>query len=166
MTRDIIERLRVRIATSPSTDCECVPPIVPGPTLNEEAILSAEEELGFRLPGELRALYLHVANGGFGPGWGILSLNEVVEWDHICRAEDGYPPPNWPDKLIRFCEWGCNFWSGVDCASEQCPIIRFDPDKDVIEMADSLIPESASLAEWLTSWLDGTLNFNLNSSER
>jgi hypothetical protein len=103
-----------------------------------------------------------VANGGYGPGWGILPLNQLIEWDHIWRAncEDGHPPPNWPDKLVRFCEWGCNIWSGIDCSSELCAVIRFDPDRDVIEFADHLVPECDSLTQWLAAWLDGTLNCN------
>lgn len=34
----------------------------------------AEQLLGFRLPPLLRALYAEVANGGFGPGYGLLEL--------------------------------------------------------------------------------------------
>ena len=38
---------------------------------------------------------------------------------------------------------------------KRCTIIRFDPDKDVTQIADHLVPECDSLAEWLAAWLDG-----------
>ena len=157
MNEDLILRLRERIRRFPSTDLECVPPIQPRPVLTAEQVASAEMDLGFMLPPVVRSLYLQVADGGYGPGWGILPMDQVVEWDHICRTnwDDVFPPPNWPDKMVRFCEWGCNFWSGIDCSSERCTIIRFDPDKDVAQIADHLVPECDSLAEWLAAWLDG-----------
>ena len=157
MHEDLIQRLKERLRRTPSTDLECVPAIQPRPALTIEEVESAEFDLGFLLPPLLRSLYLQVADGGYGPGWGILPLGQIVEWDHICRAnwDDVFPPPNWPDKMIRFCEWGCNSWSGIDCSSERCAIIRFDPDKDVTQLADHLVPECDSLAEWITAWLDG-----------
>jgi hypothetical protein len=157
MHEHLIQRLQNRIRRTPSTDLECVPAIQPRVALTPDKIERAELELGFMLPSLLRSLYLQVANGGYGPGWGILPIDEIVEWDHVCRAnwDDVFPPRNWPDKLIRFCEWGCNFWSGIDCSSERCAIIRFDPDKDVIQIADHLVPECDLLSEWLTAWLDG-----------
>lgn len=160
-THEIIALLQARIARPPSTDLQCEPPIVPRPVLSDEAIGAAEAEMGIRLPALVRDLYLHVADGGYGPGWGIASLDEIVEWDRDYRShwDDMYPPAGWPDTLIRFCEWGCNIWSGLDCSSERCAVIRFDPDRDVTEIAEHLVPECDSLAEWLTAWLDGTLSF-------
>ncbi len=156
-------RLIERIAKAPTTDMQCVPPIVPRPVLDEDAMVMLELDLGFRLPPLMRDLYLQVANGGFGPGWGILSLEEVVECDRSCRSnwDALYPPPGWPDKLVRFCEWGCNSWSGIDGSTEQGAVIRFDPDRYVEGMTDCLVPECDSLSEWLTSWLDGTFAYKL-----
>lgn len=157
MYEDLIQRLLERIQRSPSTDLECVPAIQPRQATTLEKLERAESDLGLILPPLLRSLYLQVADGGYGPGWGILSIDEIVEWDHICRAnwDDGFPPSDWPDQLIRFCEWGCNFWSGIDCSSERCPVLRFDPDKDATQFADHLVPECDSLSEWLSVWLNG-----------
>ena len=41
------------------------------PPATEEQLQRTEETLGFPLPPMLRALYTHVANGGFGPAYGI-----------------------------------------------------------------------------------------------
>ncbi|HZS77994.1 MAG TPA: SMI1/KNR4 family protein [Ktedonobacteraceae bacterium] len=36
-----------------------------------QQLAAAEKELGFALPATLRALYIELANGGFGPGYGL-----------------------------------------------------------------------------------------------
>ena len=163
-SQDIIARLQTRVAQHPSTDLECQPPIYPAPTLSDEDIARAEEQLGFPLPMTLKRLYLHVANGGYGPGWGILPMDHptklsVIGWDRYCRAnwDNGSPPPNWPDRFIRFCEWGCSIWSGIECSSKSCAVIRFTPDRHATELADNLVLECDSLTDWLFSWVNGDL---------
>lgn len=42
------------------------------PPATEEQIRETEQVLKFSLPPLLRFLYLHLANGGFGPGYGII----------------------------------------------------------------------------------------------
>ena len=44
------------------------------PPATEEQLSATEEKLGFPLPPLLRALYHWVANGGFGPGYGLLGV--------------------------------------------------------------------------------------------
>lgn len=48
-----------------------LPPLAPA---SAEAVADAERRLGHRLPPLLRRLYREVANGGFGPGYGILGV--------------------------------------------------------------------------------------------
>jgi hypothetical protein len=45
---------------------------------NAAAIADAERALGFALPTPLRQLYANVADGGFGPGGGIMPLKQIV----------------------------------------------------------------------------------------
>ena len=49
---------------------------------SEQQIRHTEQQLGFPLPQLLRHLYAEIANGGFGPGYGIIGV------------EDGYPGVN------------------------------------------------------------------------
>ncbi|EFH82016.1 SMI1/KNR4 family protein [Ktedonobacter racemifer] len=42
------------------------------PPATQQQIMETEQKLGFSLPPLLRLLYTEVANGGFGPGYGIL----------------------------------------------------------------------------------------------
>jgi hypothetical protein len=162
MDEDLIRRLRERIRRTPSTDLECVPPVRPRRVLTFEELEMAESVLGFVLPPLVRSLYLQVADGGYGPGWGILPLNldeqpSIVAHDHWFRRswEGGRPPRGWPEPFVRFCEWGCGIYSGIDCSRATCPLLRFDPHRGGQSSGDALTAEADSLAEWLTAWLDG-----------
>lgn len=46
------------------------------PTASEQLLATTEARLGFALPPLLRALYAHLANGGFGPGGGLKGVLE------------------------------------------------------------------------------------------
>lgn len=73
-------------------------PPVTAPDLDE-----AEQRLGFPLPDALRRVYGSVANGGFGPGSGLLPVREMVEYYSELRTsppgEGGQP---WPAHLLPF----------------------------------------------------------------
>jgi hypothetical protein len=101
-------------------DCQsnltCAPP-APAKKSEFDAF---EYNTGRKLPNFLRRLYTEVANGGFGPAWGINRLTgdngvSIAHWDRIVqnakRDDSGQP---WPENLIRFCEIGCNMCYGVD----------------------------------------------------
>ena len=59
-----------RIAAAMSTP---VAATLPSPA-DPAAVVKAEAEPGFALPPALRRVYLEVADGGFGPGGGLMSL--------------------------------------------------------------------------------------------
>jgi SMI1 / KNR4 family (SUKH-1) len=44
------------------------------PPIPENQLIETEQKLGFSLPPLLRLLYTHIANGGFGPGYGIIGV--------------------------------------------------------------------------------------------
>jgi hypothetical protein len=106
------------------------------PPVKEIAIRSAQESLGFPLPLLLQEVYMHVGNGGFGPGYGIIGLEKgqgtdeghsMVERYHLDREGDPECPHwIWPEKLIMICNWGCAMYSCIDCSSPEAPVVRFD----------------------------------------
>lgn len=64
----------------------------------EQQIRETEQQLGFSLPPMLRLLYTQVANGGFGPGFGIIG------------AANGYPGADHvPGNIARRYQWEINF---------------------------------------------------------
>jgi hypothetical protein len=133
----------------------------PIPPATMSAVTEAESLLGHPLPGLLRKLYLEIANGGFGPGYGILGLSggHTVEPDgtsidrlHRMRTEGSMPRPS----LLPVCDWGCAILSLVDCADPQGRMWGFDPNP-VEAIEDAFFPQELNFTDWLSLWIDGTL---------
>ncbi|HEY4119774.1 MAG TPA: hypothetical protein VGM56_18025 [Byssovorax sp.] len=112
----------------------------PLPTCTEQQVRAAETDLGLRLPPLLRALYIGVGNGGFGPGCRALrtSAAELAEpngWEsvvQIARINDAPPLDDepWPEDLLDICAWGCGISSAVDLQCDELRVVRFDPGHD------------------------------------
>ena len=140
-------------------------PRIPRPATPRQ-VAKAEEQLGFPLPPLLRDIYLRVGNGGFGPGCGLFGL------------ASSKPPPNefhdrtlvqtytsfryrservrWDEKLLPICTWGCSYFSYLDCALPQAPVMLFDEDSHghgPWECAFAL--QAKSFEEWMRRWLEG-----------
>src|SRR5262245_23166208 len=60
-----------------STSNPNVPDPLPAPA-SEAALDAAEARLGTPLPASLRRLYAEIANGGFGPGGGLLPIERAI----------------------------------------------------------------------------------------
>lgn len=115
------------------------------PPLTESEVQEAERRLGFRLPSLLHRLYLEVSNGDFGVGCMPLILPRGVPNPHSAetvvslhwapysaeeraameKAGAGYFA-HWPEKVLIFCDHGCNMYSCVDCSKPELPVLYFD----------------------------------------
>lgn len=137
------------------------------PPLCAAALDTVEQVLGFELPHVLRQLYGEVANGGFGPGYGLIGLRggdpsdmkrDVVGEYHVFRQPDHNDPGrSWPDRLLPICHWGCAIYSCVDCSTPTGAVIRFDPNPVADDWTIAWQAERGTLAGWLQSWLDGPI---------
>jgi SMI1 / KNR4 family (SUKH-1) len=173
----LIERLKEIIRTShhatgePTWHCQrnCSP-------VTEDELVQAETQLGFGLSSLLRRIYLEVGNGGFGPGYGLLPLNEippnavsstaslVAEYQGMRSfsqkdieeyfAEEEEKPALWPERVLILCDWGCNIYSCLDCSSSELPIFRMDSNENFLV---EWTIEASSFHQWLEMWIDGTL---------
>jgi len=107
--------------------------------LTTEQIESAEHLLGFSLPPLLRIIYTRIADGGFGPGYGLYHIiaggeNMVSSYLASRRAarpvdfllfEKRVPGEKltmiptyvWPDGFLCLCDWGCAIYSYLDMAT-------------------------------------------------
>jgi hypothetical protein len=126
-------------------------------------LVETERLLGFALPPALRTVYAEVANGGFGPGYGFVGAvggaSDSVYETHLAaayrqdresaRAEG--PVVQWPRRVLRFLDWGCNIVSCIDARSGR--ILRYEFDSGVPE--EDMTVEADSLEEWLRRWLQG-----------
>ncbi|HTK06756.1 MAG TPA: SMI1/KNR4 family protein [Ktedonobacteraceae bacterium] len=150
------------------------------PPVTIEALAQAEIQLGFALPSFLRRVYLEVGNGGFGPGYGLFSLNNhdstsvkrdtslVANYQGMKSmsqkdidefwADEEDKPALWPDGVLILCDWGCNIYSCLDCFSENLPIFRMDSNESFAEWAI----EASSLQQWLEMWVEGKPLFHLD----
>jgi hypothetical protein len=140
------------------------------PPATEEQIAITEAALGYSLPPLLRALYTHVANGGFGPGYGLVTIGHSPgddeqdgAWERDEKPIDlttyaskhgsldcvEVPFNMWPTNLFTLCHWGCAIFSYLDCASGR--IFWEEAGED----AYIFCSQAASLYEWLDLWADG-----------
>jgi len=132
------------------------PPQPASPRMIEEA----EALVGGALPALLKELYAE-ANGGFGPGYGLLGLRDGftddmgrTAIDILAEVPKGFWP-GMPSGLLPLCTWGCAIYSFVHCPSGRIygwdpnPV---DPDDDVPFFDQEYVFDT-----WIKSWLDGSL---------
>ncbi|MDP1798539.1 MAG: SMI1/KNR4 family protein [Planctomycetaceae bacterium] len=179
----LIARLKERLQFAPAVegDKHCVrsndrgeilPPRKPNQTISLADVDSVEQQLGFRLPTILRRLSTEVADGGYGPDWGINRLKHppnypfgpfwdvemsAESWHRLYREADDEESRKWlasyPQNYIRYCECGCNISIGVDCATDAGKLLVDDPNESE-SPAGGLKPLSESIEEWLWKWLE------------
>ncbi|MFE6622048.1 SMI1/KNR4 family protein [Streptomyces sp. NPDC057740] len=123
----------------------------------------AEAALGFPLPPLLADLYLRIADGGFGPEYGLLPLLDsppagepATVTQYLANRESGREDPDWPwpEGVLPISHWGCAMYACVDCRSPQATVLLFEPNADDTDQAWYV--DAPSLKEWLRVWLDGT----------
>lgn len=135
------------------------------PLASEEAVCAAEVELGLSIPALLRSVYLHVANGGFGPGYGVVgesacgygiigvagghrsSRGTLVETFNDVKRGVDHLGLKWNPQLLPFCELGGAVYFCVDCSSPGNPIFLSDHCK--------ARPANCDLEGFFEKWLDG-----------
>jgi hypothetical protein len=137
------------------------------PPATEAQLCTAEKVLGFSLPQALRGLYAHVANGGFGPGYGLRGVTggasaaggTLEEWysqwvehfvvEEIAPLKPGeerlLPRPLWPAGLISILEWGC----GIQVGMLHNTIVEVGP----VEGGYVLTYRARSLEAYLHQWV-------------
>lgn len=140
-------------------------------------IAQTEQAIGRELPAALRAIYLSVANGGFGPGEGLedVSSLSLVRGPHgtwqlpeqIARYLERHPHrylefeyEQVPDGLVQLCTWDreCGPDSMQDLNSGRVYGLNnasFYNDK--IIGFDWIDFQAASVEDWFEQWLAGAL---------
>jgi len=132
---------------------------LPGPA-DPAAIASLEGSLGATLPAFLRRVYLEVADGGFGPGVGLLGV--AAAGSAYTRMREGSELPRgraWPDALLPVVERDPGFYC-VDCSSVDGRVIDWDPEElgqfsGEKAFAKSFADEAPSVEAWLATWVGG-----------
>lgn len=147
------------------------------PPATPDDVARAEAAIGFALPPLLIRLYRDVADGGFGPGEGLLPLvgaggrggrTLVGEYESLLEASShGYGAP-WPRYLLPVATWSDGTVAVVDVRDPELPVFEVDlsdleehdPDDPDNEYDESdrpweIPPSAGSLRKWLDDWLGG-----------
>lgn len=127
------------------------------PPASQEDVAAAESALGFSLPEDLKQLYTSIANGGFGPSVGFLSLAEVAARYQEFRSEPQGPCDEmWPEHLLPIIpldmgEACYDLKTGKVICWDQEELVDEDTEDEAWDRSFS--PWADSLADWLETWL-------------
>lgn len=165
---DFFQLIRER-AEDPRTRVDRATTIEEGwfPPATRAQIETVEVSLDFSLPEFLCRVYTTIANGGFGPGRGLIGVPGGATDEHgnsIVDLYDSYASSNpdddswrWPDRLVPICHWGEAVYSCADCSDPDGAIVCFDlteyePGRD---LKDLMVPQQPSVEAWLRAWAEG-----------
>ncbi len=163
--QETVRRLRKRFFR-PEVEDLFIPRQIPPLPASEHDVVAAETLLGRRFPPLLRRLYLEVANGGFGPAYGLIGVsgsaldslgdNVATAYDAWRRASDELW--NWPSGVLPLMELGCAAWLCIDLNAPELPVVELVPDddpKDEDHPALLFRPFAPSLNQLLGQWVQG-----------
>ena len=172
--RRLIEELRERNADRQRATDGGTHPRRAAPPVTRRELRKTERALGFALPEIVGALFSGVANGGFGPAYGIVGTGSGVKLDgeslpscyrSMLALQDQNPVWRWPRGLLPIANYGCGMWSSVDCEYRRLPMIIWDPnnlDEDLsgaeakTNWGNAFWDQGLTLHDWLGGWLKGT----------
>jgi hypothetical protein len=136
------------------------------PPCDDATVDAAEATHGFALPPLLRRLYTEVANGGFGPGDGIIGLpggwtderGETVIDLYRSFGTIDEDVGTGPERLLPFCRLDVAVYDCIAADDQAGPIVEMDFDEvdfDEEEGWDEAFsPKVSSLEVWLRTWLE------------
>lgn len=139
-----------------------VPQEPPYPPVRISEVIAAEQRMGRRLPELLKRLYTEVANGGFGPMYGILGIARSGPQDDrdTTAVEEYLAHPELHEPLgFPLIAAGCSVRWYVSLTEPGNPVHLFDwdgwdwPDQDPPTVA--IHYTAPTLAGWLGRWADG-----------
>jgi hypothetical protein len=136
-------------AMSTPVDSELPPPATP------QELGRIEASLGFGLPRALRRVYGEVANGGFGPGYGLVPIERMAaEYEDLREV---LPPTGheWPVGLLPVIHHDPD-WDCVDASTGR--VVSFDweevdEDIDATRFARAFRELAPSVEAWLEQWV-------------
>jgi hypothetical protein len=169
----LIQRLKERSADRQNATDGGMHPRKPVPPVAAKDLRIAESAIGFPLPELLQSIYLDVANGGFGPEYGILGTKGGFKFDK-CSLESCYQGMlrlekensvwRWPKGLLPLANYSCGMWCCLDCEYKRLPMILWDPNNLDAELGgvdaqfnwgNSFWDQRCSLRIWLEGWIAG-----------
>lgn len=143
-------------ASNPATRTDRAMQLPPAPELGTrlsmEQIRSFERDLGFEFDSFYSRLLMEVANGGFGPGDGLIGMpggrldedsNSAVDIRHYLFADEnggGIPP-----FVVPLCDWGDGIWSCVNMSNSGILTV----------VETGVFDFGISIVDWFELWVEG-----------
>jgi hypothetical protein len=131
---------------------------LPSPA-SEEHLSAAERRLGFAIPPLLRRLYAEVANGGFGPGGGILGIAGGWATDRRLTVEDLYGEMLEAVQENRRWVWPTGLLPIVDLSGAYTCVDSTDPHR-VVEFDFEELDDEGSDGGWSRAFRDVAPSFD------
>jgi hypothetical protein len=141
--------------------------------VTEGVLQETERRLGHTLPTILRTVYTTVANGGFGPGYGLVGLPmlantlTVGQERLVPRAEEyltQHPQScvycqQEPSDLVTLAAWPEDVYSKLDIARGCVYRVRHGvfPPEPTWAAAITVTRQAESVVDWFERWLAGEL---------
>lgn len=126
------------------------------PTATPETLDHAEAVLGRTLPAAFRRIYGEVADGGFGPGRGLLGLDAILSTYRDLVADPPAPAGlAWPEQMVPLVHVDPGYYC-LKLPGGQ--VIDWDPEdtnewQDENGWAQSFSQTSPNIETWLDGWV-------------
>jgi hypothetical protein len=144
------------------------PSVLPGPA-DEAWLAQVEARLGVPLPPALRRVYAEVADGGFGPGEGLLPLAHLADKYEELRSPGMMPRGRaWPEGLLPLVSMDPG-WDCVEAATGR--VIAWDPEDLSERSSEAVFARSfreihPSVEAWLTDWVGSKTQEEVMAAQR
>ena len=122
------------------------------PALTLAAVLELDAQLPHRMPALFHRLYSEVGNGGFGPGYGLLELEDAVDNCLAFSPHYRLPPHQW---MFPFVDWGCSLYSVVDLATGRVGLLDQDWVDEELTVWEAIRWQFKTAQDYWQAWLDG-----------
>jgi hypothetical protein len=148
----LINAIRQR-TSNPATRIDLITAGIPRvfEVATNNALNAAEAEMGLPLPLLLKRLYLELANGGFGPGAGLIGVeNGHTDPDGrtISRLYLDLRSQGWPQNVLPVCDLGDGARSCVD--------MRSSDDSLLTVTSAGITRTKFNVCSWLDAWVSGS----------
>ncbi|MBY6161469.1 SMI1/KNR4 family protein [Mameliella alba] len=164
-TGALLNRLRARLPRVDALHDMRLPEPQPSPVLGADTLARVQSSLDVDLPPLLVRVWQDIANGGFGPGYGLLGIGDGFTDDQDATADRRYlvfrrPDPEtatwlWPQGLLPICHHGCGIYDCVDTIRDR--IIIWEPSTwdESLPIGTALFDSGLTLFDWFDRWSQG-----------